>query len=771
MTIRTRLRFLIVALLIAAMLCMLAMLNAYNKIESDLTDSATANQVARDIFALDMLLHDFLESHDERPRQQWQNAYTLLGRDIERISASTIDEDEAPWFAQIHENYPVLQKLFAGLTMASPSPAAHSDPAQKILAQALLLRSSVITQAANQLSIISLQEIRKTKRETFALMALTAASLLVIIALLFITKRQIVFSLRRLEGGADAIGKGEFQHRVTVPGKNEFSHLAQALNNMAEHVGESHHQLADANAALNIVIQERQQKEQALAVMAQRLSLATKAATIGVWDWDVASNKLYWDTNMFQLYHVPAGEEPCYETWRRAVHPCDIDLTEADLLRTLAAKSHGEREFRIVWPNGEVRYIQSAELVLIDEFDHATNIIGVNIDVTERKASLDAVQRISVLQRAILDSANFSIISTDVQGIIRVFNASAQRMLGYSEDEVLGLLSPAVLHDPEEVAARARVLSQELGHEITPGFEVFVAKARSGQADENEWTYIRKDGSRFPVLLSVTALHNAQGEVDGYLGVGYDLTERKRLDRMQREFVSTVSHELRTPLTAIRGALGLVAADAVGTVPARAKQMVTIAMNNSERLVRLINDILDIEKIEAGKLQYQMDNVDLGALIRETVASNKAYAEKYHVRLVIARHLPQVHIQGDRDRLIQVLTNLVSNACKFSPPEASVRIELVVTKAWARITVDDKGTGIPENFQDKIFQKFCQADASDTRQKGGTGLGLNISRAIIEQHNGKIGFTSQAGKGTQFWIDLPLPAAHADTAVSASAAH
>lgn len=757
MTIRTRLRFLIAALLGAAGLIMLFMFNAYTKIEADLVDSATANQISRNIFSLNILLHDFLATHEERPRQQWQNTYLELGSNIEHYDQSGANADEAQRLAQIRETYPLLQKLFSELARNyQDHPSAGVRAAEAILTQNLLLRSNVIVQAANQLSILSLQEIRVTKREAFARLAMAATSLLLIIALLFFTKRQIVASLRRLEAGAHAIGQDNFGHRVAISGNDEFSHLASAFNSMADHLGQTYQALASSNASLSKVLHDRSAKEQALSLMAQRLSMATKAADIGIWDWDIKADKIYWDANMYRLYGVSPTLEPLYQTWRERVHPEDIAETEAALLRTVAEKSQAERDFRIVTQQGEVRHIHSAEMVVLDAEGQSTNVIGINMDVTERKLTVDTLQRISALQRAILDSANFSIISTDTAGTIRVFNASAQRMLGYSEQEMVGQLTPAVLHAPEEVAARARVLSLELGDEIAPGFETLIAKARLGQVDENEWTYIRKDGSRFPVLLSVTALRDDTGTVYGFLGVGYDLTERKRLDRMQREFVSTVSHELRTPLTAIRGALGLIAGEVVGKLPPKAKDMTLIAMNNADRLVRLINDILDIEKIEAGKLQFHMQAVELSDLIQETVAANKAYALKYEIKVVVAASLPRIEVNGDRDRLIQVLTNLLSNACKFSPAGAEVRIDMAIQMNMVRISVKDAGHGIPENFKSQIFQKFCQADSSDTREKGGTGLGLNISRAIVEQHGGHIDFESTLQGGTCFWFSLPL---------------
>lgn len=757
MTIQTRLRILIAALFGASLLITLLIFSAYNNFESDLDETATANQVARDIFTLNILLHDFLASRDVRPHLQWRHAYADLGRDIEQINADGLTSAQAHWALQIRENYPHLEKLFAALHDAyQREESPDSTSTKHILARNLLLRSSVMVQAANQLSILSLNEMGTTKQNVFLLLGMGAASLLFIIGLLFVTKRRIARSLRSLQFGAQALGKGDFNHLIEVPGKDEFAHLASAFNAMASQLGGSYQELAASNESLRLVLEEQEAKEKSLVLMAKRLSLATKAAAIGVWDWDVASNKLYWDANMHRLYGLPQTVEPDYDTWRAAVHPEDFSVTESELLNTLASKGQGEREFRILRNNGEQRYIQSSELVVLDAKGVATNVIGINIDVTERKMSADAMQRISTLQRAILDSANFSIISTDIAGTIRVFNACAQRMLGYSAEEMINKTTPALLHDAEEVVARARGLSQELGYDVTPGFETFIAKARLGKADENEWTYIRKDGSRFPVLLSVTALHNNGGEIDGFLGVAYDVSERKRLERMQREFVSIVSHELRTPLTAIRGALGLVAADAVGVLPPRAKDMMVIALNNCDRLVRLINDILDIEKMESGKMDFEMRPVDISKLIRETVDATKSYAHKYDVSIVASRSLPPLEVTGDKDRLIQVLTNLISNACKFSSAKGTVRVSLNVLDECVQIEVEDKGRGIPESFQKQMFEKFCQADSSDTREKGGTGLGLNISRAIVEKHGGKIGFESHEGQGTRFWIVLPL---------------
>ena len=248
-------------------------------------------------------------------------------------------------------------------------------------------------------------------------------------------------------------------------------------------------------------------------------------------------------------------------------------------------------------------------------------------------------------------------------------------------------------------------------------------------------------------------------KVIGYFSLGADITELKRIDRMKTEFISTVSHELRTPLTSIRGSLGLVLGGVAGDLPEAAKGLVDIANTNCERLIRLINDILDSEKIESGHLRLELKAVDIVQLVRQAVDVNQGFADQHQVTLVLQTPAAPVAVQADSDRLMQVVTNLLSNAVKFSPTGGQVTLAVLRSGQGVRLEVRDTGPGIPEAFQGRIFQKFSQADASDTRQKGGTGLGLNISRALVRKMGGQIGFASQNGRGTVFFCEFPeLPA-------------
>jgi len=228
-----------------------------------------------------------------------------------------------------------------------------------------------------------------------------------------------------------------------------------------------------------------------------------------------------------------------------------------------------------------------------------------------------------------------------------------------------------------------------------------------------------------------------------------------KANRMKNEFISTVSHELRTPLTSINASLGLMADGVVGELSSESRSLVQIARENSERLIRLISDILDIDKIASGKLAYDVRELEIGALVDQTVETHRALAGEHSVRLVVKDEAAGARVRADNDRLIQVVTNLLSNALKFSPEHAPVDVSIGRHDGMIRVAVRDRGPGIPTSFHDQLFEKFTQADASDRRQRGGTGLGLTICRAIIEDLGGRIDFETEVGAGTTLFFDLP----------------
>src|SRR4051794_10320625 len=518
------------------------------------------------------------------------------------------------------------------------------------------------------------------------------------------------------------------------------------------------------------------------------------------------------------------------------------------------------------------------------------------------------------LQNAILNSANFSSIATDDKGVIQLLNVGAERMLGYAAADVLNKITPPDISDPQELIARADTLSVELGTTISPGFDALVFKASRGIEDIYELTYIRKDGSRFPAIVSVTALRNALGGIIGYLLIGTDntarkrveaeqqkldqrlrdqhfytrsliesnidalmttdaagiitdvnrqmealtgctrdeligapfknyftdperaaagikrvlrekkitnyeltarardgkmtvasynattfydrdrtlqgvfaaardITERKQIEQMLQEknlelesaklvaeqtverleeveqlkkgFLSTVSHELRTPLTSIRGSLGLLAAGAAGPLSDHVLEVVALAERNAIRLMTLIEDILDLERLETGKMDLHITKVPIASILQRAMESLATFGGQ---NVTVEAPTVSSAIHGDADRIVQVLVNLLSNAVKFSPPGGVVTIAVTADDEWTEFRVTDHGRGVPAVHRRAIFERFRQVDPSDAREKGGAGLGLAICKSIVDQHGGSIGVDSDEGAGSAFWFRLATQA-------------
>ncbi len=268
-----------------------------------------------------------------------------------------------------------------------------------------------------------------------------------------------------------------------------------------------------------------------------------------------------------------------------------------------------------------------------------------------------------------------------------------------------------------------------------------------------ETVYRTKNGALINMLLAGDIV-DFRGE-DCILVVGQDISERIRMDRMKSEFIATVSHELRTPLTSINGALGLSLSGVLGKLPKKASNMIKIAHKNCERLINLVNDILDVEKLNSSQMVYTYERLALSELLTEAVIINEGYAVEHGVKIRLKIHSPAI-VWGDAFRLNQVVANLFSNAAKFSPSGSDITISLDTDTGLAIVKVSDEGPGIPASFHTQVFDQFSQADASDARARGGTGLGLNICRSIVENHQGEIGFHDNSPCGTTFFIKLPL---------------
>jgi PAS domain S-box-containing protein len=406
---------------------------------------------------------------------------------------------------------------------------------------------------------------------------------------------------------------------------------------------------------------------------------------------------------------------------------------------------------------------------------------GILRDISARRQTEEALQKAGALQAAIFNSANFSSIATDAQGVIQIFNVGAERMLGYSAAEVMNKITPAAISDSEEVIARAQALSLELETNITPGFQALVFKASRGIEDIYELTYIRKDGSRFPAVVSVTALRDAQNAIIGYLLIGTDNTarmrieaERTRLDLAlqdkntelmgakivadkanlaKSEFLSSMSHELRSPLNAILGFAQLMDS---ATPPATASQKASIdqILHAGWYLLELINEILDLAVIESGKLSLSQEPVSLAEVMIDCQSMIEPQGLKRGIKMIFPRFDAPSFVHADRVRLKQVLINILSNAIKYNRPGGTVTVECAtVAPGRIRIGVRDTGQGLSPEKLRQLFQPFNRLGQEHSAEEG-TGIGLVMSKLLVELMGGTMGVESTVGVGSLFWYEL-----------------
>ena len=383
-------------------------------------------------------------------------------------------------------------------------------------------------------------------------------------------------------------------------------------------------------------------------------------------------------------------------------------------------------------------------------------------DITEYRAALQQLARVqNQLQGVINAASQVAIIATDFYGTITIFNSGAERILGYSAQEFVGKQTPLAFHLESEIKLRAQELTVELGHPVE-GFEVFVARAKIGKYDENEWTFVRKDGSHVTVNLIVTAVKNESGTIIGFLGIAVDVTARRRLLQAQvasaakSRFIANISHEIRTPLSGIIGVSDLLLAT---KLPKVQLEYARIISSSAEALANVINATLDFAQIEAGKVVLQQVDFNLRNVVEDvaSVLAVNAFKKKLELICFIAPDVPE-RLNGDPGHVRQVLFNIIGNAIKFTDSgEIVVNVAREAdkkNKVVLRFSVRDTGIGIPGDKIGVIFHNFTQGDDSVSRRFGGTGLGLTITKALVAKMGGTIGVKSNPGKGSVFWFVL-----------------
>ncbi|MFO7553249.1 MAG: ATP-binding protein [Haliea sp.] len=390
-------------------------------------------------------------------------------------------------------------------------------------------------------------------------------------------------------------------------------------------------------------------------------------------------------------------------------------------------------------------------------------------DVATEARSQKGLLKTGALQNAILNSANFSIIATDEKGIIQLFNPGAERMLGYAASEVVNKINPSEIHDPREVAARARELSLELAMPIAPGFDALACKASCGTEDVYESTFIRKDGSRFPAVVTITALRDDYDDIIGYLLVGADNSVRQQAETElykamafaekanleKSAFLSSMSHELRTPLNAILGFAQLMETGSPLPTPAQRRSIEQI-LKAGWYLLELINEVLDLALIESGKLSLSMEPVSLSEVIQECEIMTEAQALERCISVSFPSFDLPYFVKVDRTRLKQVVINLLTNAIKYNRMDGTVVVSCsVTTPGRIRICVEDSGEGLSREKLAQLFQPFNRLGQEMSGEEG-TGIGLVTAKRLIELMDGAIGVESTVGTGSVFWVELNL---------------
>lgn len=495
-------------------------------------------------------------------------------------------------------------------------------------------------------------------------------------------------------------------------------------------------------AALNLM-QDLQIMQKYQVELNERFKLAKESADIGIWDWDIKHNLLVWDDRMLELYGTTAASfDKKMETWKTFIHKEDLGLFEEFIRQALISNKKDNVVYRIVRPDKTVRYLRISAIVLRDSEGRPIRLIGTNWDITESK-NLEISLRD---QKWAIDQHSIVAI-TDVSGKITYANDKFCEISKYSREELLGQ-DHRILNS----GYHSREFFRELWQTIARG-KVWKGEVRNKA----------KDGSFYWVDATIVPFLNAEGKPYQYLAIRTDITKRKAAEEdlinamnAKSDFTSMVSHELRTPLTVIKESVAIVEDGTAGQLNPDQKDFLETAKRNIDRLGRLINAVLDYQKLEAQRMEFLIEPHDINSIVKEIVTEFDLPVKNRGLKLEtnLCAGVPLLPI--DKDKIVQVLHNLMSNALKFtSAGTISVSTERLGDNA-VKVSVRDSGVGIKEEDYEKLFKSFSQISHGNNRQTGGTGLGLVLCKKIIEHHKGQIGVSSEWGKGTTFYFILPI---------------
>ncbi|MEN3793063.1 CHASE domain-containing protein [Fulvimarina sp. MAC3] len=491
---------------------------------------------------------------------------------------------------------------------------------------------------------------------------------------------------------------------------------------------------------------------EALELSEERLSHAMEGAELGVFDIDLVTGRSYVSHTWKTMIGFAADDEiDAQAEWLSRIHPDDVDMImAADKACRDGLTARSETDYRFRHVDGHWIWLRSdATINERSKEGEALRMVGIQMDISALKEAEAALRTSKERFRATIENAPVGMALIDETGGWLQINASFRDLTGF---DMNGLKSRRVCEIVQ--ADDCETIASLVGSLFAGG--------KTHQSTEVRVEHT--DGRQIWCLLSASLVRQDEGsgEADYLILQFQDINDRKEMERVKSEFVATVSHELRTPLTSIRGSLGLVLGTQAGTLAPNIEKLLRIAHSNCERLVDLINDILDIEKISSGEISLKREVHDFETLVHESVDTLETIFEKAEAKVVVETAGADFEVEVDAHRTQQVLVNLLSNAAKFSPAGGTIRLKVEGRRDMVRFSVADEGPGVPAEFKAKIFTRFSQADSSSTRAKGGTGLGLSICKAIVERMDGRVGYYNEPGSGAVFWFELPRAAVSAE---------
>ena len=705
--------------------------------------------------------------HEPRARDQWHRKISAMLAELDHMPTGSLtditDIDRIRQYIvtakTVYARLPPLSATSAGAADFRPFPADSGLEARAIAS----LLTSEISDVAYDMVGRKRMELAKSWNGMRIAAASIAMTMSIVIFLAWnLIRRRILMPLRKIEHGALMIATGDYSQRLSLARDNEIGQLASAFDAMADQVQQARIFQDEFNATLtrSIAATEAALREKNALLttlnMHAIVSVADRAGLIT----DV--NMAFCDISGYSRAELMGSSHNIVNS---GVHARGFWV---DMWRTISKGTPWRGEVCNRARDGSLYWVDTFIAPFMGMDGKVGKYISIRTDISSRKRSEIRVIETSSLLHSVLESASeVSIIATDPELRIRVFNSGAQRLLGYTSDEMVGRETLVRVHDTGELRARGEELSAQFGRIITDG-NALIEPATLRQP--REWTYLHKDGGRITVSLVMTAMKSDDGRLLGYLGVAHDVTRQKQLESSLRSamhkarkaslaksmFLANMSHEIRTPMNAVMGLTYLLGKTHLSDEQAGFLAKIHIA---SKSLLAIINDVLDLSRIEAGELTVEKTPFDMFAVLKDLSDLISVQTESKGLAFVvdIADDLPAV-IEGDGARLGQILTNLLGNAVKFTEQgEITLGVRSVAISdhdVTLRFVVRDSGIGIPLEAQEKIFAPFVQADDSTTRRFGGSGLGLSIVSRLVALMGGNLGMSSTAGVGSEFWAEL-----------------